>query len=81
MKRGAGRMSAQARIGKAERERADAKPRRRPGFGRNRRKRIISLHERILSRCNSRVQTGIPVNLDGSGTLVLISISLPSRSL
>ena len=49
-------------------------------FGKSRRKRIISLHERIVGVIVSRVQTGTPGDLHGSGTPVLISIPLLSRS-
>ena len=50
-------------------------------FGESRRKRIISLHESIVGIIVSRAQTGTPGDLHGSGTSVLISIPLPSRSL
>ena len=52
--------------------REDGKPRGMSGlpkaFGKSRRKRIISLHERIVGVIVSRVQTGTPGDLHGSGT-------------
>jgi len=61
--------------------REDGKPRGCPVYAKSRRKGIIPLHERIVGVIVSRVQTGTPGDLHGSGTPVLISIPLPSRSL